>query len=188
MSGAVFPPCLLFGMRQASTGAYRLMVWLMAASGRAQANEYFPEFLLPVTSSTQWSTATCHLCRRPSNASRQVWPILLWGHCFFPMHPGAHKTLCVPSGVKFLFPPVLWKSCNQIPLAFKARLSGDSSSHFWTPSLGILMWGSELSLQLENFWGTIVLQSVVHPPSRYETWFYHKCTLHAISPWLLLCP
>ena len=32
----------------------------------------------------------------------QVWVSLLWGHCFFPLGPGAHKVLFVPS--KNLFP------------------------------------------------------------------------------------
>ena len=31
-----------------------------------------------------------------------------------------------PPRVEFLFIPVLWKSCNQIMLAFKVRISGDS--------------------------------------------------------------
>ena len=33
---------------------------------------------------------------------RQVWVILLWGHCSFLLGPGAHKVLFVPS--KSLFP------------------------------------------------------------------------------------
>ena len=37
-----------------------------------------------------------------------------------------------------LFPPVLWKSYNQIPLAFKVRFPGDSQSLFWIPRPGRL--------------------------------------------------
>ena len=39
-----------------------------------------------------------------------------------------------------LFPLVLWKFCNQIPLAFKVRFPGDSQSFCWVPRLGSLRW------------------------------------------------
>ena len=56
--------------------------------------------------------------------------------------------LCVcPPRVESLFPPVLPKSCNQIPLAFKVCFSRNSSSHCQTPRFGSLTWGSEPSLQ-----------------------------------------
>ena len=83
-----------------------------------------------------------------------------------------------------LFSPVLWKSCNQILLTFKARFSGDSSSHCQTPRLGCLMWGSELSLQWENFCGIIIFQFVVCPPNGYGISFYHDC----FPPTILLWP
>ena len=44
-----------------------------------------------------------------------------------------------------VFLPVLWKSCNQILLAFKVRVLGNSQSLCWIPRLGSLMWGSEPS-------------------------------------------
>ena len=47
--------------------------------------------------------------------------------------------------------PVLWKFCNQIPLASKVKLPGDSHSLCWIPSLGNLLWVLELSKQCENF-------------------------------------
>ena len=79
-----------------------------------------------------------------------------------------HTGLCVcPPRVEFLFSPVLWKSYNQITLAFRARFSRDSSFHCQTPRLGILMWGSELSLKWETLCGIIVFQSVDHPPCEY---------------------
>ena len=65
------------------------------------------------------------------------------------------------------FPPVLLKSCSQIPLAFKVWFSGNSSSFCWTPRLGSLTWGSEPSLQWVDFCGISVLQFVSHPPSSY---------------------
>ena len=80
----------------------------------------------------------------------------------------AHTRLCAcPPKVESLFPPVLWKSCNQISLAFKVRFSGDSCFHCWTPRLGSLMWGSEPSLQWENLCGIIVLQFVGCLPGSY---------------------
>ena len=40
-----------------------------------------------------------------------------------------HARFCLcPPRLKYLFPLVLWKSCNQIPLAFKVRFPGDSQS------------------------------------------------------------
>ena len=84
-------------------------------------------------------------------------------------------------------PPVLSKSCNQIPLAFKVWFSGISSSHCQTPRLGSLTWDSEPSLQWVNFCGIIVLQFVCHWPSGYGTWFYCDCAPPTVSLHLLLC-
>ena len=96
--------------------------------------------------------------------------------------------LCVcPPRVQSLFPPVLSKSCNQIPLAFKVWFSRNSSFHCRTRRLGSLMSGSEPSLQWVDFYGIGVLQSVSHPPSSYGIWFYCDCTPPTISLWLLLC-
>ena len=86
-----------------------------------------------------------------------------------------------------LFPPVLSKSCNQIPLAFKVWFSGNSSSCCQTARLGSLMWGSEPSLQWVDFCGIIVLQFVSHPPSNYGIWFYCDWAPPTISLWFLLC-
>ena len=96
--------------------------------------------------------------------------------------------LCAcPPRVESLFPPVLWKSCNQIALAFKVWSSGNSSSRCWTPRLGSLTWGSEPSLQWVDFCGIIVLQFVSHPPSGYGIWFYCDCAPPTVSLQLLLC-
>ena len=56
------------------------------------------------------------------------------------------------------------RSCNEAPLAFKAKCSGSSPSRCWTPGLGSLTWGSELSLLWENFCNVITLQCVCRPP------------------------
>ena len=96
--------------------------------------------------------------------------------------------LCVcPPRVESLFPSVLLKSCNQIPLAFKVWFSGNSPSHCQAPRLGSLMWGSEPSLQGVDFCGIIVLQFVSHSPSGYGIWFYGDCAPPTVSLWFLLC-
>ena len=85
-----------------------------------------------------------------------------------------HTLLCVClPRVESLFPPVLLKSCNQIPLAFKVWFSRNSSSRCWTPrSTGSLTWGSEPSFQWVDFCSISVLQFVSHPLSSYGIWFY----------------
>ena len=68
--------------------------------------------------------------------------------------------LCVcPARVESLCPPVLSKSCNQIPLAFKVWFSRNFSSCCRTPRLRNLTWGSEPSLHWVDFCGISVLQS-----------------------------
>ena len=188
MGGAGFPPCSLFGLRQPNTGVYLgSLVGPMADSWRAQAKEYLPELLLPASVSPQWATVTPRLYRRPSNTSREVWFSLPQGHCSFPCVP-MRTPLCVcPPRVESLFPPVLSKSCNQIPLALKVWFSGKSSSNCWAPRLGSLTWGSEPSFQWVDCCGIIVLQFVSHPPSGYRIWFYCDCAPPTISLWPLLC-
>ena len=41
--------------------------------------------------------------------------------------------------------PVLWKFCNQIPLASKVKFSGGSQSLCWIPRFRNLLWVLELS-------------------------------------------
>ena len=95
-----------------------------------------------------------------------------------------HTLLCVcPPSVESLFPPVLSKSWNQIPLAFEVWFSRNSSSCCWAPRLGSLTWGSEPSLQLVDLCGISVLQLVSHPPSSYGIWFYCDCAPLTISLW-----
>ena len=99
-----------------------------------------------------------------------------------------HTLFCVcPPRVESLFPPVLSKSCNQIPLPFKVWFSGNSSSRCQTPRLGSLTWGSEPSLQWVDFCGITVPQFVSHPPSHYGIWFYCNCAPPTLSLRLLLC-
>ena len=92
--------------------------------------------------------------------------------------------LCHPS-LESLSPLVLWKACNHILLALKARFPGDSQSLCQIPRLGSLTWRSEPSQRWENLFGSIVLQSVGRPPGRYGVRVYRDCALAAISLWRL---
>ena len=58
-----------------------------------------------------------------------------------------------------LFPPVLWKSYDQSPMAFKVRFPGDSHSLYQIPRPGSLTWVSEPSPQWEHSFGIIVLDA-----------------------------
>ena len=84
-----------------------------------------------------------------------------------------------------LFPPVLSRSCNQIPLTFIVWFSRNSSSRCWTSRLGSLTWGSEPSLQCVDFCGISVVQFVSHPPSSYGICLYCDCAPPTVSLWLL---
>ena len=57
-----------------------------------------------------------------------------------------HAKFCLcPPRLESLFPSVLWKAYNKIPLVFKVRFPGDSQSLCQIPRLGSLTWGSEPS-------------------------------------------
>ena len=108
MGWAEFPPCWLFGLRQPSSGAYRLFGGANGGLWEASHQGVLPRtsaasVLVPVVSHSH-----PNLCRRPSNTSRQVWFSLLWGHRSFPLGSDAHTTLCVPSksGVSVSLSPV----------------------------------------------------------------------------------
>ena len=58
--------------------------------------------------------------------------------------------------------PVLWKFCNQIPLALTVEFAGGSQSFCWIPRLGNLFRALGLLLQCENFFGITLLQFVCH--------------------------
>ena len=74
--------------------------------------------------------------------SQQVWVSLLRGCCSFLMGPGAQGSVCALQESAFL---VLWKFCNQIPLASEVKFSVGSQSLCQIPGLGNLFWALELS-------------------------------------------
>ena len=74
------------------------MVPLTVASKRAHISWYFLELLLPVPLSLRWTTATPHLCRRPSNTIGRLGSVSCGvTHSSFPLRPAVPKILCVPS-------------------------------------------------------------------------------------------
>ena len=152
----------------------------MVTSKRAYAKGSLPGMLLPMSPSMWWAPADPCLHRRPSNITGALGSIS--SHCSFPLGLRA-PFLFGPPRIESLFLPVLWKSCNQIPLVFKVRFSGDSQFLCLISRLRI----SEPSQHWEDFFVIIVLQFVGHPPSRYGIWFYHDCALPTISLQLLLC-
>ena len=85
--------------------------------------------------------------------------------------------VCVPQELVSL---VLYKFCNQIPLAFKVKFPGDSQSFFWIPKLGNLLWALELLQLYENLFGISVLQFVHHlnnsvllPPNTFFSFLFY---------------
>ena len=138
----------------------------MGLSWKAHANKYPPLELLPPGSlSLQSATATATSTGVASKPARRSDP---GSYKVIAFSPGSWsiQNLVYPPRVEFLFPPVLWNSCDQTPLAFKGRFSGTSSSHCQTPGLGSLIWGSELSLLWENFCDKS-FQFVGHSLGRY---------------------
>ena len=107
------------------------------------------------------------------------------GHCSFPLGLGECKILFVPSktGVSF-FPPVLWKSYNQIPLAFNVRFPGDPQSLCCFPRLGSLTQNLHSSGR-----ASLVLCFLVCGSPTQRVWDLILLCLHPSyhSLWLLLC-
>ena len=75
-----------------------------------------------------------------------------------------------PPRVESLFPPVLWGSCNQIPLACKIRFPGDSQ--FLTRSrAGETDVGPTTFTTVKELW-YYCSPAFGCQPSRYRIWFY----------------
>ena len=108
-------------------------------------------YSVPLT--PQQATVDPCLCWRLLDTHRQVWLSLLWGHCSWC----AQGFLCA---LQESVSPLLWKFCNQIPLAFKIKFPGSSQSLCQIPRLGNLLWALELLEPCENFFDIIVLQFV----------------------------
>ena len=96
---------------------------------------------------------------------------------------GMHETLCAPSKLEFLFPLVLWNSCTQTLLAFKAKCSGASSWYQFAD------WRALPGAQNSQSCGrnsVMYFQFVGCPSSRNGIWLCCRCTLPTVSLLLLL--
>ena len=153
--------CLAWG--NPILGSTRSMVGLTVNSRRAYTKGNFHSLLLPVpipvvSSSDHPSTGSLlTLAGSFGSVSYVVTSPFLWALVY------TRFCLCPPR-LEPLFPPVLWKSYNQILLAVKARFPGGSQPLCWIPRLGGLMWGSEPWQEWKNIFVTIALQLwVTHP-------------------------
>ena len=97
-----------------------------------------------------------------------VGPLLLF------LGPGVHRFSCALQHSVF---PVLWKFCNQTPLAFIVKFPGGSQSLCQIHRLGNLLWALELLQQCKNFFG--INCSPVCGLSAH--WLYGKLELMANS-------
>ena len=133
MGRAVSPPCCL-ARGQTMVGVMKVMA---TSTNRTCACTVVFTLWSHLCTPCSRSLST-HASARLLDTHRQVWLCLLWGHCFFLLAPGTHKVLfCALQGS---VSPVLWKFCNQIPMAFEVKFPGGSQSFCQTPRLGNLLW------------------------------------------------
>ena len=140
-------PSLLVFLPEATQpcGLQGSMVGLMTPSKRAYAKGGISGLLLPVFLSLCWAPPDPCLHSRPSNTSRCFRFSLLWSRCSFLCVLVRTRFCVCPPRLQSLFPPVLWKSYDQILLAFKVRFPGVSQSLSWIPRLGSPTLGLEPS-------------------------------------------
>ena len=83
---------------------------------------------------------------------------LFWGHCSLLLATGEHKIFFVPSKT---VSPVLWKFCNQIPLASKVKFPGNSQFVCRFPGWKICCVSSDFLKTVLQFVGHLFGGSVV---------------------------
>lgn len=105
MGGAVIPPCSLAwdGPVLESCILYRRTIvsvldLLATSSKRTYVNTlHLPGMCLPVPLIPQQASINPFFCLRLPYIHMQVWVSLFWGHCFFLLGPGSHRSLFMPS-------------------------------------------------------------------------------------------
>ena len=156
MGGAVFLPCWLFGLRCPSTGPYTLLDGARSWLENGGLQEGSHQWVLPRNTSSSVSVpSVSHSCPLPPHEALQYQQVylvqaLMKSLLFIPWVLVCTKPRVCPPIVEFLFPLILWNSCNQTPMAFKGRFSGGSSSHCPTPRLGSLTWGLRTFTSVEE--------------------------------------
>ena len=130
----MIPPGLLFALGLLSGGA------TFSQNGHLQRK-----------ATAEYSRELCLQC--PSLTTRHIPPrtavrfdLGSYGDLALPWDPVHVKVHVCLLRMGSPFPPVLWSSCTQAPLAFNARSSRSSFYHCQIPTGESFMWGSELSL------------------------------------------
>ena len=176
----LFPPCQQFPFGWGVPALEPSSCWVGQGPGektvtsrRAHSSEYFPLVPLPVSLTLRWARADPASAGEPPVVAARTGPVSYKDSflfvCFFFLQVRLHLRACVSPPMEFLFPPVLWNSFDQTPLAFKARFSGVSSSHCQTPRLGSLTWVSELSATVgELLWCNYF--PVCQSPTQWVWW------------------
>ena len=182
MGRAVFPPGLLFGLGLLSPDG-----WDQIFPKRPPLEE-FRLMVLPKTFASnvvplQWVTATTVFPGDPPRTTGRSDPDS-YGVSALPWDPVHTKACVCLSRVVSLFPPVLWSSCAQAPLALKAKCSRGSSSQCHILSHGNPTWCLELPFPWVSLYDIVTFQSVGHPPSGYQVAYI---TLPTILTWPPLC-
>ena len=133
-------PYLKFSLRPKYVGVMAVMVTAFKRTYCSMPQLLGLLQLVPLT--PQQATIDPCLRGRPSDTQRQVWHSLLRGHCSFL--PGEHEV-----HTPRVFSSVLWKFCNQIPLAFKQSPWGSSAS-LPDPQVGKSVVGPRNSVVLQK--------------------------------------
>ena len=139
-------------MQDPALGSTGSMAGLMVTCKKTYAKGHLPGLLLLVQ---QWTTAGPCLHRRLSVLAGRSGSVSCGITVPFSWVLACAKFCSCPPRVESLFPPVLWKCCNQIPPAFKVRFPGESQSLCGIPRLGSLKWGSgrtSLVLLFSSLW------------------------------------
>ena len=171
--------CLTWG----HLGSASPMVVLMETSKRVATKRDLSTAAAsaPVPVVSPCGSTTPHLPQETLQHEQVVWIVscgvtapFLWGLVC------ANFCLCPPR-LESLFPQVLWKSYNQIPLAFKIRFPGDSQSLCHMAWHGVQNLhnrrGTSLVLLFSRFWVTHTV----------GMGFYFIVIRPSVLLWLLLC-
>ena len=134
--------CLVWG--KPALGSVGSMVGLTVNLKRVYTKGGLPGLLLPGPRSLWWTPANHTSTREPPTLAGSFDSVSCGGSASFLWALVCTRFCLCPPRLDSLFPPVLWKSYNQIPLTCKGRFPRDSQSLCGIPSLGSLMWGLEL--------------------------------------------
>ena len=102
------------------------MVGLMVTSKRICAKEPLPGLLLPMPCCYSETLPTHTSTGYPPTLAARSGSVSYRITAPFPLDLCPRFCLCPKGGEGSLFPLLLWKSYNQIPLIFKVRFPGDS--------------------------------------------------------------